>query len=82
MYLDGFAAADRSAAPPEMFVFVAIEKTAPYLVSCLTLDDDAIRRGRASIREDLRTMRECLECNEWPGYPETIQTIGLPAWAT
>jgi len=65
----------------DTFVFVAVEKTAPYLVAVLKLDEDAISKGRESIRADLRTMRECLDTDTWPGYPEEEQTISLPHWA-
>lgn len=77
-YRDGFAALG---ADVDHFVFIAVEKTPPYLVSLFTLDGEAQRSGRASIREDLRTLAECIERDTWPGYPENIQTISLPPWA-
>jgi hypothetical protein len=24
--------------------------------------------------------RECQEANQWPGYPDEVQTIQLPRW--
>jgi exodeoxyribonuclease VIII len=78
-YADGFDALD---AALERFVFVAIEKEPPYAVSVFVLDEDAIRRGRFSIREDLERLRECIDRDHWPAYAETMQEISLPRWAT
>ena len=77
-YRDGFA---KVGVPVEAFVFVAVEKSAPWLVSLFMLDDESMQRGEAMVREDLRTLAECLERDEWPGHPVEIQTISLPPWA-
>jgi hypothetical protein len=77
-YGSGFEAVG---APFKIFVFVAVEKEAPYLVSLFTLDDDASRKGAESIRADLDTLAACLAEDEWPGYPTEIQTLSLPPWA-
>ena len=37
--------------------------------------------GRAVYRRDLATYAECLRSGEWPGYPEEIRELELPAWA-
>lgn len=78
MYRQGFAAAGK---PIDFFVFVAVEKTPPYLIAMFEHDAEAIGRGHASIRADMETMAECLKTNVWPGYSQSIQTIGLPKWA-
>lgn len=78
IYRQGFAAVGK---PIDYFVFVAVEKTAPYLVAMFEHDAAALERGHASIRADMETMAECLRTNVWPGYSQSIQTISLPAWA-
>lgn len=76
-YEAGFAACGR---PIDAFVFVAIEKKPPFAVKVFMLDDDAIRRGRASIRADIERLAECLELDQWPAYDDEIEVLSLPPW--
>lgn len=62
------------------FLFVAVEKKAPYLVSVNEVDDDAARIGTELMRRAIGTYQECLATNEWPGYPAVIHHISLPGW--
>lgn len=62
------------------FVFVQVEKSAPYLVSVVQLDQDAAQWGRAMLDRAKRIYRECTAANNWPGYPQ-FSTVGLPKWA-
>jgi hypothetical protein len=62
------------------FVFVLVEKTAPYLVSVVTLDDEALVSGDALNDRAKRIYRRCTETGNWPGYP-TTEPISLPMWA-
>lgn len=77
-YSDGFEAIG---APLDRFIFVAQEKTPPFAISVFTLDEDAIRRGRFSVGEDLERLADCIARDVWPAYPETIQELSLPRWA-
>lgn len=83
-YNDGIRAAisqsnsDRK--PPKAFVFVAVEKTAPYAVGVYRLDSDSVQIGRREYRENLDTYAACLGTDSWPGYGDKIQPIGLPEW--
>jgi exodeoxyribonuclease VIII len=63
------------------FVFIAVEKEAPYGVACYELDQLAIDVGHSIIDEQLKTFIECQELNSWPCYPSTTQTLSLPTWA-
>lgn len=78
-YCDGWTAATGQRVLG--FVFAAVEADYPHAAAAYMLDDDAIERGRAECRRLLALYRQCLAADEWPGYPETIQPIGLPAWA-
>ncbi len=77
-YADGFEAVG---APLRAFVFVFVEKVPPYELAVFMLDDDAQRRGAESIRKSMQTLATCIETGSYPGYPEEIQTLELPAWA-
>lgn len=77
-YADGFAAAG---APIDAFVFVVVEKTAPYAIATYELTPDDIAKGRASIRRSLVTLAECLDTGVYGAYPEETQSLVLPSWA-
>ena len=76
-YIDGVKAATGEELP---FHFVLVEKTAPYLVSVVELDIEAVNIGRQLNDRAKRIYRECVESNTWPGYP-TADLISLPMWA-
>lgn len=83
-YLDGIRAAIAAGASdlavPKAFVFVAVEKTAPYAVGVYLIDAESIDIGRREYRADLDRYSECVASNSWPGYGDMIQSIGLPEW--
>lgn len=76
-YIDGVKAATGETLP---FYFVLAEKTAPYLVSVVELDWEAIDLGRGLNDRAKRIYRECTETGNWPGYPAT-NPVPLPNWA-
>jgi len=76
-YIDGVKAATGEELP---FMFVLVEKTAPYLVSVVELDWEAIELGRALNDRAKRIYRECSDTGNWPGYP-TAEPIALPNYA-
>lgn len=77
-YRDGFA---ELGAELRAFLYVAVEKTPPYLVSVFTLELGALVHGERQIRRAMACFADCLAKNVWPGYPEAIQEIDLPRWA-
>jgi hypothetical protein len=62
------------------FVFIAQEKTPPYLVCVFELDEYALRIGRKRNREAIEVFADCTARGEWPGYATEVATISLPAW--
>lgn len=76
-YLDGAAVLDL----PDRFLFVAVEKSPPYLVSVVELDEDSIAAGHARNRAALDVYEACSAFDSWPGYADGVQTIRLPEWA-
>lgn len=76
-YQDGVFAATGERLP---FVFVLVEKTAPYLVSVVQLDDEALDYGRQLNDRAKRIYAECTEAGNWPGYPPA-EPVSLPGYA-
>lgn len=64
------------------FVWIAVEIEPPYAVAVYADDEDMLAIGKAHRDTDLRTYAECKAKDEWPGYPDLIQTIQLPRWAS
>jgi exodeoxyribonuclease VIII len=79
VYLDGARANE---IPAEQFAFIAVEKSAPFLVAVYVADAQFVSIGSDAYRRDLHTFKRCLETDQWPGYPDTVQPLSLPAWAT
>lgn len=76
-YIDGVKAATGEELP---FHFVLVEKTAPYLVSVVELDVEAINIGRQLNDRAKRIYRECQASGNWHGYP-SAELVSLPMWA-
>jgi ribosomal protein L18 len=62
-------------------VVVAVESEAPHGVAVYRIDDASIQRGRDEMTLLFDLYKNCVETNRWPGYPEEIIDVGLPAWA-
>lgn len=65
-----------------LFVLIFQEKTAPYVVTVVEPDAEALRIGRARNERALRIYAECVATDTWPGYAGDIELISLPKWAT
>jgi hypothetical protein len=63
------------------FVFVAQEKTAPYLVTVCQLTDEFLLLGARRNRRALDLYAECTATGEWPGYSNDVELIDLPPYA-
>jgi exodeoxyribonuclease VIII len=73
-YLAGLHGAER-------FVFIAVERTAPYVVAAYELDAAAMAAGDELRQRDMRVIADCQATKEWPGYGDHCQTLSLPSWA-
>jgi len=62
-------------------VFINVENKPPYRVSAYPIEQRAIDLGRETYVRNCETFVKCLQNNEWPGLPETLQEAGLPEWA-
>ncbi len=63
-----------------VFLFIAQEKTPPYLVNVLQLDHTALRIGEIQMRRALALYKRCTDTGEWPGYPPEVALTSLPIW--
>jgi exodeoxyribonuclease VIII len=67
------------------FVFVPVEKKAPYLMGMYEVTQDIFDRGEMLFRKYIGMYKECMETNNWYGYngfTNSPMTIGLPNWIT
>lgn len=62
------------------YYFVAQEKAAPYVATLVIMRDTDIEWGRLLNRKALRTLADCIDRNEWPGYASGAVEIEMPAW--
>lgn len=62
------------------FVFIFQEKTAPYVVTVVELDDTAVREGRRLNARALQVYADCTRTGVWPGYTSGVATVSLPPW--
>jgi len=77
-YLDGMLSAGAYAT---QFLFIVVEKTAPFAVAVYVADESMIDAGRLLVSEYLARHAGCLATDTWPGYDIEVQTISLPPWA-
>jgi hypothetical protein len=77
-YSDGAEIVDLK---PAAFLFVVVERAAPYHVAIYSMTDDFIHLGREAYRKDLETFAACKAENVFPGYSTLIEPLSPPAWA-
>lgn len=77
-YLDGLIAHGYD---DPRFLIVAVEKSAPHLVSVIELDDTALAEGRRLNREAIDLYADCIKTDTWPAYGDDIHLLSLPEWA-
>lgn len=65
----------------EAFVFIAVEKEAPFGVSVMYVPEPVFELGAAKYQQDLALYAECVNSNQWPCYPITMEELTLPGWA-
>lgn len=62
-------------------VFIAVENFAPYDAAVYMPDDHSLQTGLLKYRHMLKLYAQCVKSGKWPGYPDKVQTIGLPGYA-
>jgi hypothetical protein len=77
-YLDAVRALEL--AESAAFVFVAQEKTPPYLITVFQLGSDDLLLGDALNQQALEVYAECSATDTWPSYSDDVAPLSLPAW--
>lgn len=75
--LDGYANINQ---PKMAFLFVNVEREAPYKISCLFLDERSISAGRSIYLDNCALFMECVKSGKWPGFSEKAVPVSLPEW--
>lgn len=67
---------------PKEFWFFFVEKTAPYLVNWMPVDQETIEYGMNVRSALLQTYKDCEENDSWPGYyrPAKAKSLYIPDW--
>lgn len=63
------------------FIIIAMEKEAPFEIGFYELDNMAVELGIEENKRLMRLYKECDSKGDWYGYPDELQSIGLPTWA-
>jgi len=79
-YSDGMQRCWRTPEPPA-FMWLSQERDAPYATAYYAASADLVSYGRKKYRHLLRVFARCLDTGQWPGYPQTVQSLELPTWA-
>jgi exodeoxyribonuclease VIII len=77
-YLDGIEQA--TGTRPEQFLFICVEKKAPFACAVYAADAEMIAAGAQTVARDLEVLATCKAADAWPGYSDQIEPISLPAW--
>lgn len=77
-YLNGLEAIHPAS---RRFVWLAIEKEAPFEHALYEPDESSLAEGRAVWRSLLNKFAKCKQTGQWPGYPRGIEPLALPRWA-
>ena len=63
------------------FIWVTVESSAPYNVTCYSVPDAAWDTGQRQMDRIIDLYLQCRESGEYPGYGHGIQQLNWPAWA-
>jgi len=75
-----FEALNSIGQPFDKFVFICVEKSAPYSIGIYVLDDEALQFGREMFDSLMIRLAECYDKNIWPDYG--IQKLCVPKYAS
>ena len=77
-YMNGIEQA--TGTKPDQFIFLCVEKRAPFAVAVYAADAEMIQIGAEAAARDLDVLATCKAAGAWPGYSDQIETINLPGW--
>jgi len=84
LYLDVIKAA--TGQEMKGFIFIAIEKKAPYDIGIYVIEPEDLELGKREYMKDLQTYKQCVKTGIWPSYnyedgQPMIKKLKLPKWA-
>ena len=62
---------------PRQFIFLAVDKAAPYLTRAFTLSASDVDSQKSRMAESCRLWAECMKTGVWPGYGDEVKTLNL-----
>ena len=65
---------------PFRFIFVAVERKAPYTVDLFEVSPDMMHEGFYKVEKALDLYAQCDRSGEWPGRTPMIHTLSYPSW--
>ena len=78
-YMDGMHATND--VMPAHFVWACVEVEPPHGVAWYRMGHSDLEIARADIHNAAYRYAQCKATDTWPGYPDAVQEIRLPAWA-
>lgn len=78
-YSDGYEAV--FGVKPTAYLLAVVESDQPHDVCIQYAPPEIIERGRRSYKRDLMGIKQVLETNVWPSFPDDFVPMQLPAWA-
>lgn len=72
-YLDGYEHA--TGVRPEKFIFVNVEKKAPFGVSIFELEDHYLEEARLDYLDGLEAIKKSIKNKKWECFPQKIQKL-------
>ncbi len=63
------------------FLFGVVETSPPFACAVYKLDPESLETGRRKVRYATTLYKQCLDTDEWPGYPDMVTPISMPKWA-
>lgn len=73
-------AAEVAFGKPFKFLFVAVERKAPYTVDVFEATPDMVEEATYKCEEALRRYALCVENNDWPNREPLIRQLDYPSW--
>lgn len=77
MYVRGV---ERLTGEQPQFRWVVVETMAPYALSVVAPGPDVLAFGEAKVERAIALWRDCLDRDEWDGYPRRVCYAELPPW--
>lgn len=67
---------------PAKFIFIGIEREAPWTTSIFEVSDEMLQEGFSQTSAARKILKDCLKSKKWPPAPISYNIMELPAWYT